>query len=95
MRYGLADHAQACYGGSVGKSMKAVELAVFQQVKSARCLLFATETDGYEELRCFRSVLGPLIALHGLSRTSVRRVIVVALNAERLTAAFKLAIRAY
>ena len=23
---GLADHAQACYGGSVGKSMKAVEL---------------------------------------------------------------------
>jgi len=31
MRYGLADHAQACYGGSVGKSMKAVELAVFQR----------------------------------------------------------------
>ena len=27
VRDGLADHAQACYGGSVGKSMKAVELA--------------------------------------------------------------------
>jgi len=26
VRDGLADHAQACYGGSVGKSMKAVEL---------------------------------------------------------------------
>jgi len=27
VRDGLADHAQACYGGSEGKSMKAVELA--------------------------------------------------------------------
>src|ERR1700687_4589142 len=26
VRDGLADHAQECYGGSVGKSMKAVEL---------------------------------------------------------------------
>ena len=31
VRDGLADHAQACYGGSVGKSMKAVELAVSQE----------------------------------------------------------------
>src|SRR5260370_41794074 len=27
----LADHAQACYGGSVGKSMKSEELAVSQR----------------------------------------------------------------
>src|SRR6266851_1795342 len=26
VRDGMADHAQACYGGGVGKSMKAVEL---------------------------------------------------------------------
>src|SRR5713101_1012562 len=31
VRNGLADHAQACYGGSIGKSMKAVELAVSQK----------------------------------------------------------------
>jgi hypothetical protein len=36
VRDGLADHAQACYCGSLGKSMKATEmkateLAVFQQ----------------------------------------------------------------
>jgi hypothetical protein len=31
MRDGLADHAQECYGGSVGKSMKAVELARAQE----------------------------------------------------------------
>jgi len=30
VRDGLADHAQACYGGRVGKSMKAGELAVSQ-----------------------------------------------------------------
>ena len=28
VRDGLADHAQACYGGSMSKSMKAEELAV-------------------------------------------------------------------
>jgi hypothetical protein len=32
VRNGLADHAQACYGGSIRKSMKAVELAVFQKI---------------------------------------------------------------
>jgi hypothetical protein len=31
VRDGLADHAQRCYGGSEGKSMKAVELAVSQK----------------------------------------------------------------
>ena len=31
VRNGLADHAQECYGGSGGKSMKAVELAVSQE----------------------------------------------------------------
>src|ERR1700719_3056425 len=31
VRDGLADHAQECYGGSLSKSMKATELAVFQQ----------------------------------------------------------------
>jgi hypothetical protein len=31
VRDGLADHAKACYGGSVGKSTKAVELAVSQK----------------------------------------------------------------
>ena len=31
VRDGLADHAQACYGGSVGKSMKARELAESQK----------------------------------------------------------------
>ena len=31
VRDGLANHAQACYGGTLDKSMKAVELAVFQQ----------------------------------------------------------------
>ena len=31
MRDGLADHAQACYGRSVGKSMKAVGLAVISR----------------------------------------------------------------
>jgi len=31
VRNGLADHAQACYGGSVGKSMKGVGLAVAQK----------------------------------------------------------------
>ena len=28
---GLADHAQACYGGGVSKSMKAMELAIFRE----------------------------------------------------------------
>ena len=36
VRDGLADHAQACYGGSVGKSMKAVELAVSQEGNSRK-----------------------------------------------------------
>jgi hypothetical protein len=31
VRDGLADHAQECYGGSVGKSMKAVECEVSQK----------------------------------------------------------------
>jgi hypothetical protein len=31
VRDGLADHAQACYGGSVSKSMKAVELAMISK----------------------------------------------------------------
>jgi hypothetical protein len=31
MRDGPADHGQACYGGSLAKSMKAVELALFQK----------------------------------------------------------------
>jgi hypothetical protein len=31
MRNGSPDHAQECYGGSVGKSMKAVELTVSQE----------------------------------------------------------------
>jgi hypothetical protein len=31
VRDGLADHAQACYGGSIDKSMKAGELAVSQR----------------------------------------------------------------
>ncbi len=31
VRDGLADHAQECYGGRVGKSMKAVGLAVSQE----------------------------------------------------------------
>jgi hypothetical protein len=30
VRNGLADHAQRCYGGSIGKSMKAVEFVVSQ-----------------------------------------------------------------
>jgi hypothetical protein len=30
-RAGLADHAQACYGGSLGKSMKAVNPLLAQQ----------------------------------------------------------------
>jgi hypothetical protein len=32
VRDGLADHAQECYGGSVGKSMKAVELRYLQEL---------------------------------------------------------------
>jgi hypothetical protein len=32
VRDGLADHAQACYGGSADKSMKAVRLAHFNSV---------------------------------------------------------------
>ncbi len=32
VRDGLADHPKACYGGSVGKSMKAVESAVSRKV---------------------------------------------------------------
>src|SRR5438309_11004906 len=31
VRDGLADHAQACYGGSLGKSMKAMEFAASQK----------------------------------------------------------------
>src|SRR4029077_7722483 len=31
VRDGLADHAQECYGGSISKSMKPEELAVFQK----------------------------------------------------------------
>ena len=31
VRDGLANHAQACYGGSMTKSMKAGELAVSQE----------------------------------------------------------------
>src|SRR4029077_18346332 len=31
VRDGLADHAQECYGRSLSKSTKAMELAVFQQ----------------------------------------------------------------
>jgi hypothetical protein len=36
VRDGLADHAQACYGASVGKSMRSVELAVSQNVVDAK-----------------------------------------------------------
>jgi hypothetical protein len=36
VRDGLADHAQACYGGSVGKSMKAEEFPVSKQFKCHR-----------------------------------------------------------
>src|SRR5438105_3935263 len=38
VRNGLADHAQACYGGSVGKSMKAVELEDLKKVVGEKSL---------------------------------------------------------
>ena len=45
VRDGLADHAQACYGGSVGKSMKAGEVGISKKVVGGR------ESSGNKGLR--------------------------------------------
>ena len=54
VRDGLADHAQACYGGSVGKSMKA-RLTVYQKgcwrkIPPLCSLLIGFQAAGYQRL---------------------------------------------
>ena len=45
VRNGLADHAQACYGGSVGKSMKAGELASRKKLSEGESRLETKVSD--------------------------------------------------
>ena len=53
VRDGLADHAQACYGGSLSKSMKAMELAVLQQGQISKVPAFSDRARWRsEKLRC-------------------------------------------
>jgi hypothetical protein len=47
VRDGLADHAQACYGGSMPKSMKAEELAYYQ---NSCCYNIATTLTTQQEI---------------------------------------------
>jgi len=48
----LADHAQGCYGGSTPKSMKAEELAVFQESCRRKIVITSQADDHFLRASC-------------------------------------------